>query len=175
MAVKITTGNLSKGMEVEWANGLNCYSFAAKCDNPGGGGLISCLPGARGGRAVTQGTITPISLHNACVADGFIDVSGGVISSNNKFKNPPVCEPTNYLIAVFYDTRRSFHFARQLADGSKNKKKWVHKPSAAQDAHNMQNGWYLLDDLSNAEWGNFEFVSYLKAPNAGLTVNKGTF
>jgi len=175
VAEKIAKGNLNKGVEVAWENGLNCYSFAAKCAAPKGSGLIACLPGAAGGQPVTQSKITPVTLHNACVSDGFIDVSGGVISSDYKFKNPPTCESTNYLIAVFYDTRKSFHFARQLADGSINKHKWVHKPSAAQSAHNMQGGWYLLDDLSNADWGNFEFVSYLKAPNAGIAVNKGTF
>ena len=29
---------------VPWNNGLNCYSFAAKCANPAGAGAISFVP-----------------------------------------------------------------------------------------------------------------------------------
>ncbi len=176
MGVQITTKNGGLALAPAWPNGLNCYSFAAKCNAPGGAGAVACVPGAVAGRAVTAGTITKVTLHQACVADGFEDVSGGVIGSDHKFRNPPACDANHYLIAVFYDTRHSFHFARQLADGSSNARQWVHKPSAAQDAHNMQGGYWLGTDISNVPWGpEFEFVSYLKAPNAGVTVNRANF
>jgi len=174
LGAKIKSG---KGaIMVPWTNGLNCYSFAAKCDMPGGTGAVSCVPGARAGASVTAVTIDKKSLYHACVADGFEDVSGGVIGSDYKFKNPPHCDNAHYLVAVFYDNRHSLHFARQLADGSKNQRQWVHKPSAVQDAHNMQNAWYLGEDISNVPWGPyFEFVAYLIAPLSGVTVNRAAF
>lgn len=176
MGEPVTDRNGGLGIQVAWANGLNCYSFAAKCAAPGGAGAIACRPGARGGVALSAGNITKVLLHQACVADGFEDVSGGVIGSDHKFRNPPACDANHYLIAVFYDTRRSFHFARQLADGTARARQWVHKPSAAQDAHNLQSGWYLGLDISNVPWGpTFEFVSYLRAPYAGLMVDRGAF
>jgi len=163
-------------MMVPWQNGLNCYSFAAKCANPGGAGAVACVPGAHAGAPVAAATITKELLYQACVADGFEDVSGGVLGSDYKFKNPPDCDNAHYLVAVFYDNRHSFHFARQLADGSANKLQWVHKPSAAQDAHNMQNNWYLGTDISNVPWGPyFEFVGYLRAPTAGVAVDRAAF
>ncbi len=117
LGTKIKSG---KGaIMVPWTNGLNCYSFAAKCDMPGGTGAVSCVPGARAGASVSGATIDKKSLYGACVADGFEDVSGGVIGSDYKFKNPPHFDNAHYLVAVFYDNRHSFHFARQLADGSK--------------------------------------------------------
>ncbi len=176
MGVAITAKNGAMALAPAWNNGLNCYSFAAKCANPAGAGLVSCVPGVRGGRAVTAQAITPTLLHQACVADGFIDLSGGVLSNAHKFRNPPASRIGHYLVAVFYDTRGSFHFARQLADGTANAQQWVHKPSAAQDAHNMQGNYWLGTDISNVPWGPyFEFVSYLGAPNAGVAVNVGNF
>lgn len=161
---------------VPWNNGLNCYSFAAKCVNPARAGAISCVPGVHGGAPVAAATITKELLFKACVADGFEDVSGGVLNSAHKLQNPPGWDDNHYLVAVFDDTRHSFHFARQLADGSKKKRQWVHKPSAAQDAHNMQGGWYLGENISNVPWGPyFEFVGYLRAPNVGVAVDRGTF
>ena len=166
----------SGGISVDWPDGLNCYSFAARCAVPGGAGPVACVPGAKGGAPVTASTITKASLYQACVADGFEDVSGGVIGSSHKFKNPPKAPLGKYLVAVFYDTRSSFHFARQLADGTPKSAQWVHKPSAPQNAHNMQNGWYLGTDISNVPWSPpFEFVGYLLAPVAGVTVDRGTF
>jgi len=65
---------------------------------------------------------------------------------------------------------------RQLADGTGQAREWVHKPSAAQDAHNMQSAYFLGTDISNVPWlPTFQFVGYLKAPNAGVTVNRGAF
>lgn len=174
MGELIKNGN--GGIAVDWPDGLNCYSFAAKCVNPGGAGPVACLPGAKAGSPVTTANITKTSLYQACVADGFEDVSGGVIGSDHKFKNPPTCPQGKYLIAVFFDTRNSFHFARQLSDGTPKSLQWVHKPSAPQNAHNMQNAWYLGTDISNVPWRPpFEFVGYLMAPLAGVTVNRGTF
>ncbi|MEI6158966.1 MAG: hypothetical protein WCP77_03955 [Roseococcus sp.] len=176
MGEPITARNGGLALTPVWANGLNCYSFAAQEAAPGGAGAISCVPGARGGAPLTSAIITKALLHQACVADGFEDVSGGVLGSDYKFRNPPVCDANSYLVAVFYDTRHSFHFARQLADGSARARDWVHKPSAAQNAHNMQGGYWLGSNISNVPWGpHFEFVSYLKAPNAGVRVNKGNF
>lgn len=174
MAELITAKNANKIVGVQWPNGLNCYSFAAKCQNPGGAGPVACVPGAKAGAPVLQAGITAQTLWAACIADGFTDASGGVLLNNYKMANPPPCSGAEYLVAVFLDTRNSFHFARHL-DASP-KRMWVHKPSAVQDAHNMQGGYYLLDDISNATWGPyFKFVGYLKAPMAGVTVNRGAF
>lgn len=132
---------------VPWSNGLNCCSFAAKCDTSGGRGAVSCVPGARAGVSVTAATDGMESLYRACVADGFEDVSGAMIGSDYKLKNLPNCDKAHHLLAVFYDNRHSFHFARQLADGGQNRQQCVHRASAAQDADNMQNDWYLGEDI----------------------------
>lgn len=174
MAELITAKNAGKIVGVRWPNGLNCYSFAAKCDNPGGAGAVACVPGAKAGAPVLQAGINARTLWAACIADGFEDASGGVLSNAYKMANPPVCGGHEYLVAVFLDTRGSFHFARHLDNSAK--RAWVHKPSAVQDAHNMQGGYYLLNDISNANWAPyFSFVGYLKAPMAGITVNRGAF
>lgn len=176
MSKPITARNQDKLIAAPWPNGLNCYSFAAKCQNPGGVGLVACVPGAVAGAPVSAATITPELLFRACVADGFEDASGGVLSSQHKFSNLPPSVAGKYLIAVFYDARRSFHFARQVGDGTLATRQWVHKPSAAQDAHNMQGGHVLLEDPSDAPWGpHFQFVGYLRAPQNGLTVNRSAF
>jgi hypothetical protein len=176
MGTPITARNVASAISVAWANGLNCYSFAARCNNPGGAGAVACVPGARAGAPVTSAGITIANLFQACVADGFEDVSGGALGIAHKMKTLPACGPGEYLVAVFYDTRRSFHFARQLADGTAQARQWVHKPSAAQDAHNMQSAYFLGTDISNVPWlPTFQFVGYLKAPNAGVTVNRGAF
>jgi len=164
------------GLSVPWRTGLNCYSFAAKCANPAGEGLVACVPGVKGGKPVTNKNIDKTRLFQACVADGFEDVSGGVIGSDYKMKNAPKAPPGKYLVAVFYDVLKSFHFARQLADGGANAAQWVHKPSAPQDAHNIMNRYYLGTDIGNVPWGpQFEFVGYLLAPTAGVMVHKGNF
>jgi len=88
LGAKIKSG---KGaIMVPWTNGLNCYSFAAKCDMPGGTGAVSCVPGARAGASVTAVTIDKKSLYHACVADGFEDVSGGVIGSDYSSRTRPI-------------------------------------------------------------------------------------
>lgn len=169
--------NANDIINLVWPNMLNCYSYASKCTAPGGGPATQqCVPGARGGTPVATATITKSLLYQACVADGFEDVSGGVIGSQHKFENPPRPIAGHYLIAVFYDTRRSFHFARQLADDGPKSLEWVHKPSGSQPPSNVHNGWYLGTDISNVPWGPFfEFVGYLRSPNAGRTVNRAAF
>jgi hypothetical protein len=162
-------------INVVWPTGLNCYSFAAKCTNAGGAGNVACVPGARAGAPVTSATIDPRRLYEACVADGFEDVSGGVLSNAYKMQNPPAPRDGSYLVAVFYDTLHSFHFARQLADGSAKKLEWVHKPSAQIAPSNTQGNYSLGTDISNVPWGRFQFVAYLRAPNTGVTVNRGNF
>ena len=162
-------------INVVWATGLNCYSFAAKCANPAGAGSVACVPGAKVGAAVQAATISPANLYRACVADGFEDVSGGVMSSAYKMQNPPAPKAGTYLVAVFYDPLHSFHFARQLADGSAKKLEWVHKPSAQIAPSNTQGNFSLGTDISNVPWARFQFVAYLRTPNAGVAVNRANF
>jgi hypothetical protein len=160
MGEPITASNGAKLISVDWPSGLNCYSFAARCRNPGGAGKIACLPGAKAGKPITQ-QFTERALVDACVADGF-DYSGWAGGAQ------PACPETHYLVAVFLDQRQSFHFARQ-----DEKRQWVHKPSAPQDAHNMQGGYILGTDLSNVPWQPFRLLTYLRAPWTGVAVAKG--
>src|SRR4029077_4147800 len=99
----------------------------------------ACLPGAKAGAGVKQATLTARSLVDACIADGF-DYTGWGGGP------PPGCAASHYLVAVFMDARHSFHFARQ--DEIAKVRQWVHKPSAAQGAHNLQNNYLLGTDLS---------------------------
>jgi hypothetical protein len=163
MGEPITANNGAKLLSVNWPNGLNCYSFAARCQNPGGAGRIACLPGAKAGKPITQ-QFTRKDLVDACFADGF-DYSGWAGGGPQ-----PACPSSHYLVAVFLDQRNSFHFARQ-----DEQRQWVHKPSAAQNAHNMQNQYILGTDLSNVPWQPFTLIAYLRAPWAGVAVARGNW
>src|SRR6266478_4587779 len=103
MGEPYSAANASKAINVEWPNGLNCYSFAARCRSPAGTGLIGCLPGAKAGKGVTQAGLTARALVDACIADGF-DYSGWAGGPQ------PACWPSHYLVAVFMDDAHSFHF-----------------------------------------------------------------
>lgn len=161
--------NAARLINVPWPDGLNCYSFAARCDRPKGftpgmeipKGVYYCLPGAKAGVPVRQG-FKPKALVDACIADGF-DYTGW-----GGGPQPP-CPESHYLMAVFTD-RNSYHFARQERDGQ-----WVHKPSARQLAHNMVNSWLLGTDLSNVPWAPAVLITYLRAPWSGVVVASGSW
>lgn len=148
--------------DIKWPEGLNCYSFAANCKEPMGTGLTACLPGAKAGFPLKR-MFERKALVDACIADGF-DYTGWAGGPQ------PTCQQTHYLVAVFIDKVNLFHFARQRED-----RQWVHKPSAAQDPHNMQGGYLLGTDLSNVPWQPFTLITYLCAPWAGVAVAKGDF
>lgn len=154
--------------------GGNCYGFAANCAHPGGAGKRP-TPGAKVGRAC-QEPYDPVEVFKACVADGFVDMSGGVMCSNYKMAKAPDPPTNHYLVAVFVLEKKNsklgstdFHFVRQETGGGN----WIHK-MGPQDACNWDEKFQEMGkDLSKADMGGYTFVGYLAAPNAGVPVSFG--
>jgi hypothetical protein len=152
----------------------NCYAFAANDPAPKGQGKRP-RPGAKMGKPCPE-PYNADGVFQACVVDGFLDMSRGKLCDAGQMANPPKPPPNYYLVAVYVlEAKNSkigttdFHFVRQEM-GTGN---WIHK-MGPQDACNWDEDFKEMGpDLSKANMGGYTFVGFLAAPHFGVAVELG--